>query len=454
MHSRKLVDSKQYGGSRKKHLPTAYCLLLTVCCLLSTVYFLLFSASSFAENLKLQELINEALKNNHEILMLEAKTTASRFRIPQAESLSDPMVMFGYLNEGTRDIYSFGNEMAADSQWMFSASQMFPYPGKLPLKSLMASRDAESLKAMTDATRLRVTARVKELYYELFLAYKNIDLIKDMSLLFSRIEDAALARYSTGMAPQQEVLMAQTEKYMLLEREEMLKQKIQSLEAMLNSAIGRDVNSPIERPGEMLRSEYNYIVEDLIQAAYENSPEIIAKEQMITGAEIKIEMAKKEYYPDFTVNASYFAKSKYFDDMWSLTTSINIPIFYKTKQRQAVLEAKASMEETKHALADIQIMLSSGIKDNYSMLKSSEKLMALYKNGLIPKTYQDFESAIAGYTAGKVEALTVITRLKSVIDYEILYWKQLVEREKAIARLEAITTVISYQSSVVNQGEN
>jgi hypothetical protein len=60
---------------------------------------------------------------------------------------------------------------------------------------------------------------------------------------------------------------------------------------------------------------------------------------------------------------------------------------------------------------------------------------------LIPKIYQDFESALAGYSAGKVEALTVISRLKSLIDYELLYWKQFVEREKAIARLEAITAV-------------
>ncbi|MDO9288541.1 MAG: hypothetical protein Q7T83_07100, partial [Thermodesulfovibrionales bacterium] len=42
---------------------------------------------------------------------------------------------------------------------------------------------------------------------------------------------------------------------------------------------------------------------------------------------------------------------------------------------------------------------------------------------------------------GKVEAITVITRLKSLIDYELLYWGQFIEREKAVARLEAITAV-------------
>jgi len=65
--------------------------------------------------------------------------------------------------------------------------------------------------------------------------------------------------------------------------------------------------------------------------------------------------------------------------------------------------------------------------------------MDLYKNGMIPKTYQDVESAMAGYKTGKVEAITVISRLKALIDYETLYWAQFVEREKAIARIDALT---------------
>ena len=112
----------------------------------------------------------------------------------------------------------------------------------------MALKDTEGLIALRDALRLKTAARIKELYYDLFLAYKDIDLLKEKQSLFERIEEAALARYSSGTGMQQEVLMAQTEKYMLLEKEEMLRQKIQSLEAMMNATVGRDVNSPLGRP--------------------------------------------------------------------------------------------------------------------------------------------------------------------------------------------------------------
>ena len=198
--------------------------------------------------------------------------------------------MVGYQNEGW-DRYTYGDMQGA--QWMFSASQMLPFPGKRSLKGEMASKDTESLTALADYARLSIIVRVKELYYELFLTYKNIGLIRDKAALFSRIEDAAIARYSSGMAPQQEVLMAQTEKYMLLEKEEMLKQKMQSIEAMLDTAVGRDVNSPLGRPGEPVHTSYIYNIAELIKMAHSNSPLIKSREKMIAGAEAKVRMAEK-----------------------------------------------------------------------------------------------------------------------------------------------------------------
>ncbi|MBI5103105.1 MAG: TolC family protein [Nitrospirae bacterium] len=409
----------------------------------------IFCSTAFGGELILSELISDALKNNPEILAAEARSAASGFKVPQAGSLPDPMVMFGYQNEGWKK-YTYG-EMP-DAQWMFTASQMFPYPGKLGLKSEMARQDADSRKAMTDAVRLQVVAKIKSLYYDLFLAYKNIDLIRDRTILFDRIEDAAVARYASGMGMQQEILMAQTEKYMLLEKEEMQKQKIQSAEAMLNSTVGRDINAPLGRPAEF-SAAVSLSLEGFLGVAFQNSPEVRSKEKMIAAAEAKVSMAKREYYPDFTINAGYANRGGgQFEDMWSLTTTINIPLFYRTKQRQAVAEAEAELLAARYELEATRFMIASGLRDNYSMYKSAERLTELYNSGLMPKAYQDFESAIGGYSSGKIEAITVINRLKTIIDLDIAYWGQRVEMEKALARCEAIAGLRSEDPEVRSQG--
>ena len=416
--------------------------VLRLICLVP-IFLQLIVHNAFADELKLQELIEESLKNGHDVLLAETKWKTSTFKIPQAKSLPDPMFMFGYQNEGFSNI-TYGK--SGDAEFMFSASQMFPFPGKRPLKGEMALKDAESLSESYQAVRLKTVAQVKELYYELFLTHRGIDLIDGKSALFSRIEDAALARFSSGTAPQQEVLMAQMEKYMLIEKREMLDRKIQSLEAMLNAAIGRNVESPLGKPAEPAATTYRHSLDELLKLAYTNSPEIRSRDKMVELARTKVLMAEKEYYPDIALTGSFFKRPGEFEDMWSLTTTINIPLYYRTKQRQAVSEAKSSVSESVHELDVTKLMLSSNIRDNYVIAGSSEKLMKLYRDVLIPKTYQDFELALSGYATGRIEAITVINRLKALLDFELSYWEQFISREKAIARLDAITG-ITYSGS-------
>lgn len=439
LRSREHSQTLGAGGMRNKILGLFFRLVVGV------VLFIVSGRTVAAdEALNLQSLIDEALKNNREIQAAESRWNASTYRIDQATGLPDPQVTFGYQNEGwNRNTYG----TMQGSQRIYGLSQTFPFPGKRSLRGESASSDAGSLEASYKAVRFKTIATVKELFYELFLAYKNIDLVSDKTTLFSRIEDAALARYSSGMGTQQEVLMAQTEKYMLLEKETMLKQKIQSLEAMLNNAVGREASAPLARPAEPAPSVFTYSIDELTSLAYANSPELQSREKMIASSKTQIELAQKEYYPDFTLAANVFQRTGEFQDMWSVTATINIPLYFHKKQ-QAVAEARSLSYSAQSDLEATKLMLSSSIRDNYSMLSTTEKLMGLYKTGLIPKTEQDFELALSGYASGKIEAITVINRLKALLDYETLYWGQFVEREKAVARIESIAGITDFGTAV------
>lgn len=433
-------DRSEVRGKRpevRKKIPPqfAFSVILVLIFILLAAFFIEPNSAN-GQELILSGLIDEALRNSPELLISETKVAASGFKIPQAKSLPDPMFMFGYQNEGFNKI-TLGEE--PDAYGMFSLSQMFLFPGKQALKGEMATKDMESLKAMHVATQLKIVATVKQLYYDLFLAHKSIDVLQETAGFFSRIEDAATARYSSGMGSQQEVVMAQAEKYMLLEKEAMQKQKIETLTGMLNITIGRKANEPLGRPANLPKTPYSHSLDELIQKAKTSSPEIRSREKMVEAADAKVKMAQKEYYPDFTIGANYYPRTKGFQDMASLTATINIPIFFKTKQDQAVLEANANLLGAKRELSSTEFMLSSAVRENYTMAQTGEKLMTLYKDGVSPKIRQDFQLSLSGYATGKTEAITAISRLKALLDTELLYWAQYVEREKAIARLEAFT---------------
>jgi cobalt-zinc-cadmium efflux system outer membrane protein len=395
----------------------------------------LLAATSVQGDPTLDELIAETLKNSPEIKASQARIEAARFRITQAGSLPDPMIMAGYQNEGF-DSYTYG-EMEG-SQWMFSATQQFLFPGKRRLKEEMTQRDAESLDAMHEQLKIKTAARVRELYYDLFLAYKNIDLLKEKQDLIARMEKLSLARYAAGTSMQQDVIMTQTEKYMLMEKEEMGQQKIQSLEAMLKAVIGRHQEDELPRPSEPAHQSFSLDLNNAVDLAMQNSPELKSRHKMLEAANTKVAMAQKEYYPDFALSGGYYNRAGDFPDMWAATVTFNLPLYFQSKQKPAEMEAKASVSQADQELAAARLMIEAALRDNYSMLRSSERLMDIYQKGILPKARQDIEQTLTGYSTGRGDAVNIISRLKTLLDYELLYWNQLVEREKAITRLQAI----------------
>ena len=158
-----------------------------------------------------------------------------------------PQLSVGYTNKGLQK-YTYGTSY--DSVWAYGVSQTVPFPGKLVQKSKVASKDVEVLQTQLWALRLQTVAKVKELYYELFLAYRTIDLLEERIKLFDQVEKTALARDSAGMGDQRDAVMAQSEKYMLLERVEMARQRLQIAEGQVNAQLGRDVLTPVPRPAE------------------------------------------------------------------------------------------------------------------------------------------------------------------------------------------------------------
>jgi outer membrane protein, heavy metal efflux system len=399
---------------------------------------LLFSTYAPAQDppVSLKDLVDEALKNNPEILSAEAKAASASERISQSASPADPMLSVGYQNGGFNG-YTYGNSQ--DSWWMLSLAQTFPFPGKLSLQQDSASLEAEAEKASAEQTRREVVLRVSEAFYDLLLAAKELDLISERKPLASRLEDASLARYSSGVGSQVEVIMAQAEKYMLIEKEEMAKRRIESIKAMLNREVGRETSAPIGRPVETPATSFHYTLEELLDKASSQASELVIQQKMLLASEKKLSRSKKEAWPDVTLAASYFNRGNGFDNMWALTASVPLPVFYKSKQGAGISEATWNLAATRKELDAARFKIESDIRDNLAMVNASERVIELYRKALIPNARKDIDAVLAQYASGRIEAATTLAKLKAPFDYELTAWQQYVEREKAIARIKVFT---------------
>ncbi len=389
------------------------------------------------EPVKLADLLAEAERNHPALRAAANLVDAKRARIPQARALPDPQLSIGYMGDPT----PFKTQAGDPSSYrQFGLMQEFPYPGKRELRGKIAEKDVDAERWNLEAARRRIRAEVALAYYELFGVDKALEITQKNKELLEKLARITEERYKVGKGLQQDVLRAQVEVSRILQRLTVLGQRRRTLEAQLNSLLVRPPESPIGPLAPVEKSAFAYSLEELLQKAVDNFPEIRRQEQLIEQSQLAVNLARKNYYPDFSVGWDYQNRPD-FPEMYGLRFTVNLPVFYKSKQRQAVGEASASLAAARHEREAVRTNLFFQVKEQYLMAKTSEELLQLYSKAIVPQSTLALESGLAAYQVGSLDFLSLISNFTSVLEYEISYYEELANYQKALARLEEITGI-------------
>ncbi len=390
------------------------------------------------EPVKLADLVAEAERVHPAIQSAVKMIEAKRARVPQARALPDPQLSIGYMG----DPAPFKTQAGDPSSYrQFGVMQEIPYPGKRELRGKIAEKDVSAEQWSLKQARRRVRAEVELAFYELWSVDKALDITmknKDLLEKFARIAEE---KYKVGKGLQQDVLRAQVEVSRILQRLTILQQRRHTLEAQLNSLLVRQQETPIGTLEPVEKSVFAYSLEELLQKAVDNFPEIQKQQQLIEQSQLTVDLARRNYYPDFSVGWDYLNRSSGQPEMYGLKFTINLPVFYKTKQRQAVNEASLSLTAAQHEREAVRTSLLFQVKEQYLSAKASEELLNLYSKAIVPQSTLAVESGMASYQVGSLDFLSLITSFTNVLDYETNYYEELANYQKALARLEEITGI-------------
>lgn len=388
----------------------------------------------------LPELIAEALTKNPEIRAMQRRFDAMRQRVPQAKALPEPMLNAGYMGSPV-PIPPFEVQKGDPSSNRFvSLTQEIPYPGKLSLKGRMANVEAEAEWWAYEQTRLNLVAEIKDAYFDLTYLHKAIETVTRNKSLLEKFARIAEASYAVGKGIQQDVLKAQVEISKLTEQLALLEQRRQVAEERINSLLFREPETPVGIPQEIAPRDFTFSLAELREMALENFPTLKAQRRRIDREQINSELARKDFYPDFSVGLTY-ANRPGMPDMYGLNIGMKLPIYFWQKQRPALAEAAASASAERERLENMTSLLFFKIRDRYLAATTAQRLVKLYGTTIIPQSTLSLESAISGYEAGKVDFLTLLDNLVTLLNYQLNYYEQLSNVEKAIAAIEPFVGV-------------
>jgi outer membrane protein TolC len=180
-----------------------------------------------------------------------------------------------------------------------------------------------------------------------------------------------------------------------------------------------------------------------------NNPEVAALDRQIAAAKIKIELARKDYYPDVTLGMSYIdtatstgGRNPSGDgaDPVIAMVSINLPIWREKLDaglRQAQFRRRAAVQRRAARLNSLQSQVRL-IAYRYS---DAQRKIGLYRDTLLPKARQAMTATDAAYRGGKGSFLDLIDAQRILLEFEITLHRAVANRAQRLAELEMVTGV-------------
>jgi len=408
----------------------------TLCCLLSP-------STVMGEEqlvLTLQAATEQALHNNPDLAQMQARAEAMAAIPSQVGSLPDPEISF---NARNLPVNTFNTAQVDMTMIGPGISQAIPFPGKLALKSAAANFEATAALQNVTEAKWWLLHNVKHTWWQIFFLNQAMQIVDTNQALLRQFVQIARTKYEVGEGLQQDVLLAQQELSSLLDQQLILENARRNSAARLNALLNKAANQPVRLPEKIEENLPAIISEVKLYQHAENSRALLAsKHNAIRAAHARLELAKKDYYPDFKLGVFYgfrrdnpagFERK----DLLSLNLSMNIPIFAARKQTKAVEQRNSELMQQKYGLQDELNKVRSQISQSYSDFHRAKEQAVLFKTGIIPQARQTVASMLAGYQVNKVDFLNLVRSQITLLNYEMKYWQAIAEANQSLAQLMA-----------------
>ncbi len=388
-----------------------------------------------------QAAVEMTVHNNPGLAELQARASAAAAIPSQAGTLPDPMLSFNSLNLPTN---SFNLSQEPMTQQQIGLSQAIPFPGKLALREETAQHEAEAVTNSVDELRLSLIRDVKSSWWQLFYLDRALDIVRLNQDLLRQFVKIAETKYKVGEGLQQDVLLAQVELSRLLDLEIQLTGARRNEAARFNALLNRPGNRPATVPREVdTRLPEIPEEEKLYRLAEEARPLLAQQRSRIDAARSRLDLAKKDYYPDFNLNAGYgFRSGNNIDgspraDFATIGLAMNLPIYTERKLGKAVDQRNAELLGQTYNLQDITLQVQRMITAARADFEQARDQVSLFNTGIIPQSRQTVASMLAGYQVNKVDFLNLVRAQLTLYSYETQYWKALAAAHQALAKLAA-----------------
>lgn len=394
----------------------------------------------------------EVLERNPDVARARARAVAAELRAPQLRSLDDPMAAL--------TLFLLPPETRVGPQrFTVSVSQKFPWFGKLALREQAALYRAAAARAELEAERLRVLTEARSRLAELWFLDRHLEIAGEEREHLVRHEEAARARYTAGMGPQQWVVKIQAEITRAEERLLEIERRRWSVLAAINALRDRPADAPVDAPEPPVPAAPEWRLDELRELAERSKPELHAAAARVAARSAEVELAAKNFRPDFTVGVGYTFVDRRQDDpgranpppdngddVLALSAGVNLPV--RRGRLEAALEESLELRRMEEAAERrVRSEIERELGDHAARVPLLHRQWTLLQEVLLAQAEEALRSAEAGYAAGTLGALDLLDAEHVLFQVRTSAARTRADHQLFQARLEAAAAAPLDQAS-------
>lgn len=396
-----------------------------------------WSAQALPLGADVPSLLNYVQEHNPELAAQRFEADAASMRVQPAGSLPDPVLrteLMDITNQGTGKPPSLLPSKVGGTRYLLM--QSVPWFGKLGLQSEVAEAQAAGARGQAAVTWSELAGKIKSAYAMHYYLTQSIRLTKDALDLTGNLEKIAQTRYANGLATQQEVIRVQLEKSDL--QASLIEQENEQHHAhsRLNALLSRPAHAELAEP-EILRplpgSSQLTRLDETLRA---HNPALKVADANIIAAEKSRDLALLNRYPGFTLGVAP-TQSGNSVKSWDMMVEFNIPL-QQASRRAWESEAEAKLAASNARQVSLLNQMQSELSENISALESARRTEAIIQSRLLPQAKLLFESAMSGYTTGKVDFPSLLDAQRQIIRTRQQGIKAQYEAQLRLAEIERL----------------
>lgn len=306
--------------------------------------------------------------------------------------------------------------------------------GQRGLRIGEAERNLQKAEAAFKDFSRNVTARLARAFYQALFMRERLALLRRVENLNLRLLEVTRAKHQAGDVSGLEINVASVRHGRARKDSLDARRDQQTAVADLRRLIGSE--EPIEPVGELVPTAPPVSIQEIVQRARANRPDLLAKRREVERAEAEVALRQRERVPNPTFGV-FFNREASGDKIVLGGVSIPLPIFNRHQGEIASLHARSTQARAELLALEKEIRKEAdqAINEWSSGLESHQ----LFQNEIVASMEENFKLLEAAYRERKIDFPQALIMENDLVAANLSYLETALKLREAAIKLQEVT---------------